>query len=417
MIKLNIKSPTSAEDKCLETTLDATVQEVKCQIELEWPSHPPPKDQRLVYAGKLLENASILKQVLRLEDARDENDAFTIHLVCRITNTNHSTSSESLQSSNELRKRNIQNQQPLESNPANPASQNLENNGAATSSALSAPAGWNQDQAAVMHQLYANYMTQYVQYLQSIGAMSSWPPSAAQSLVEHTNQIAEEAQVNQPPIFDPVAAAAVAGAMANNLQQPQQQQPQPVAQPQNRAALPGGIEDNNNLVEAGGPNGPNVVLNAGAGGIGAMEDDDDLGNGGQRDVLDWCYVITRVLVLFSIVYFYSSLARFTLAFGLGIIFYLYNNGFFGQNHNQNENHEAAVDEVRQVAGAAGDRVNNENEVNNEDTEGNEDNNDEESAAAAVVQPVDPPAPHPLTILHTFVTTFFTSLLPNDPQVV
>ena len=100
--------------------------------------------------------------------------------------------------------------------------------------------------------------------------------------------------------------------------------------------------------------------------MGAMEDEDDM-NGGQRDVLDWCYVVTRVLVLFSVVYFYSSLARFALAAGLGIIFYLYNNGFFGhpagrgrphqdQQQQQNQqNHEAAVNEVRQVAGAAGDR--------------------------------------------------------------
>ena len=34
-------------------------------------------------AGKLLQDSSILEEVLRLTDARDENDAFTIHLVCR----------------------------------------------------------------------------------------------------------------------------------------------------------------------------------------------------------------------------------------------------------------------------------------------------------------------------------------------
>ena len=83
-----------------------------------------------------------------------------------------------------------------------------------------------------------------------------------------------------------------------------------------------------------------------------MEDEDDI-NGGQRDVLDWCYVATRVLVLFSVVYFYSSLARFALAAGLGIIFYLYNNGFFGQREQPRAEAEA-VNEVRQVAGAAGD---------------------------------------------------------------
>ena len=86
--------------------------------------------------------------------------------------------------------------------------------------------------------------------------------------------------------------------------------------------------------------------------LGAMEDEDDI-NGGQRDVLDWCYVATRVLVLFSVVYFYSSLARFALAAGLGIIFYLYNNGFFGQREQPRAEAEA-VNEVRQVAGAAGD---------------------------------------------------------------
>ena len=86
--------------------------------------------------------------------------------------------------------------------------------------------------------------------------------------------------------------------------------------------------------------------------LGAMEDEDDM-NGGQRDVLDWCYVATRVLVLFSVVYFYSSLARFALAAGLGIIFYLYNNGFFGQREQPRAEAEA-VNEVRQVAGAAGD---------------------------------------------------------------
>ena len=52
-IKLNIKSPTSVEDKILSTSLEATVKDVKCQIEKEFsPLHPSPKDQRLVYAGK-----------------------------------------------------------------------------------------------------------------------------------------------------------------------------------------------------------------------------------------------------------------------------------------------------------------------------------------------------------------------------
>ena len=42
--------------------------------------------------------------------------------------------------------------------------------------------------------------------------------------------------------------------------------------------------------------GPNVVMNANAGGLGAVEDDEDGVNGGQRDILDWFYVASRILV-------------------------------------------------------------------------------------------------------------------------
>ena len=168
--------------------------------------------------------------------------------------------------------------------------------------------------------------------------------------------------------------------------------------------------------------------------MGAMEDEDDM-NGGQRDVLDWCYVVTRVLVLFSVVYFYSSLARFALAAGLGIIFYLYNNGFFGQpagrgrphqdqQQQQNQqNHEAAVNEVRQVAGAAGDahgaNPDNPDEAGAGGPEGGAEGaaTSSEGVARTEERPLPPPQYHPLNVLSTFVTTFFTSLLPNDPQVV
>ena len=166
-----------------------------------------------------------------------------------------------------------------------------------------------------------------------------------------------------------------------------------------------------------------------------MEDDDEL-NGGQRDVLDWCYMATRVLVLFSVVYFYSSLARFALAAGLGIIFYLYNNGFFGQRNEQNRAEADAVNEVRQVAGAAGDLNRNQRPQEGEQVreggeEGDEDGHANGDGAAPDVDApgvgpatdvvaaaiVDEQRPHFLNVMATFVTTFFTSLLPNDQQVL
>lgn len=90
---------------------------------------------------------------------------------------------------------------------------------------------------------------------------------------------------------------------------------------------------------------------------------------------------------------------------------MYNNGFFGQRDNNNEQN-AAVNEVRQVAGAAGGEENqNENEANQREGEAQA----EDAAAAAA--PETPAPPHVLTVMATFVTTFFTSLMPNDPQIV
>merc|ERR1712076_48507 len=112
---------------------------------------------------------------------------------------------------------------------------------------------------------------------------------------------------------------------------PQQEQPhQPAAAPV--AAANPGVDVAAAVADAPVADNNNFIMNAGAGGIGAMEDEDDI-NGGQRDVLDWCYVATRVLVLFS-------------------VFYFYNNEFFGQREQPRAEAEA-VNEVRQVAGAAG----------------------------------------------------------------
>ena len=171
-----------------------------------------------------------------------------------------------------------------------------------------------------------------------------------------------------------------------------------------------------------GPNPPNVVMNANAGGLGAVEDDED-GVGGQRDILDWFYVASRVLVLFSIVYFYSSLARFALVAGVCVVLYLYQIGFFGQPrgvhnnpvrqqpapqqqpppHQQQQDQQELirqqVDEVRQAAGGGNAAVPQEDAIN------------QQQAEPEIV------SPNYFSVAATFVTTFFSSLIPHEPQVV
>ena len=277
-----------------------------------------------------------------------------------------------------------------------------------------------------MQQMYAHYINQYMQYLQSAGTpfaaagFHHWNPAMAPTMVHDPRQ-AEAAAAAANNVLEPIAAAAAAAVAGG----------QAVAAAGHHAAAPAvgaNVPPAAHVPAAApaadvGPNPPNVVLNANAGGLGAIEDDDD-GLGGQRDILDWFYVLSRVLVLFSIVYFYSSLARFALVAGFCVVLYLYQLGFFGQPRgaaaNNNNNLGAArppqqqqpqpqqnqeqdlirqqVDQVRQAAG------------------GGAEDEAHQQQQPEVVAPESVP-PNYFSVAATFVTAFFSSLIPHEPQVV
>jgi hypothetical protein len=180
-------------------------------------------------------------------------------------------------------------------------------------------------QAVAVQQMYANYINHYMHYLHSAGTpfaagFHHWNPALTPAVLHDPRQ-ADAAANNVLEPIAAAAAAAVAGGQAavaaagNNV---------PAVGPEANVAVAAAIPAAPADVGGAnvGPNPPNVVLNANAGGLGAIEDDDD-GVGGQRDILDWFYVASRVLVLFSIVYFYSSLARFALVAGVCVVLYLY----------------------------------------------------------------------------------------------
>ena len=123
-------------------------------------------------------------------------------------------------------------------------------------------------------------MTQYIQYLQSVGAMYQMP-SATQDVVDHPNQITDEAraagvgaEAPQGPVWAQ-AAAAMAGAIAHGgAGLPQQEQPQ---QPAAAAGVAGngnpGVNQDVAAAVADAPVGDNnnFIMNAGAGGIGKFK--------------------------------------------------------------------------------------------------------------------------------------------------
>lgn len=97
----------------------------------------------------------------------------------------------------------------------------------------------------------------------------------------------------------------------------------------------------------------------------------------ERDWLDVFYLLSRAMVLFSVVYFYSSPIRFIFVLFLGVALYLYQSGFFRNintinNNNINGTPEAALQEEQ--------------------------------------------APTRFTVAWTFITTFFASLIPEIPNV-
>merc|ERR1712001_182635 len=195
----------------------------------------------------------------------------------------NSISKESKESSNINATSNVEVNQLRQRNTAINNSQNNINNPVST--AQNIPNPWemmysqsqNQNQATMMQQMYANYMTQYIQYLQSVGAMYQMPSANTQDVVDHPNQITDEAraalgvgaEAPQAQVLNHVAAAAMAGAMAHGGAGglPQQEQPhQPAAAPV--AAANPGVDVAAAVADAPVADNNNFIMNAGAGGIG-----------------------------------------------------------------------------------------------------------------------------------------------------
>lgn len=216
------------------------------------------------------------------------------------------------------------------------------------------PMFWTPEQMAHMQQMYAQFLAQYPNVVLNNGGVPQVPmphfPSGPQ--VPHV----------PPPVPDDVPEARAA------------------AEPRVEAAAPD--------FDANNP------------------DADEEGN---RDWLDLFYFFSRVVVLFSIVYFYSSMTRLFLVLGFALMMYLYQAGFI---FNQRPERRA----VRPAAPAA--PVDNDDPVEDEGHYGRRmqqmmDNN---IGRGQNVPPNLTPATEQLSGLRLFwviVSSLFTSLIPEN----
>jgi len=358
IVTLKIKSPSaSISDLELEVRTIDTILDVKEKICSAYPTHPNPPTQKLVYLGKILRDSDRLDSVLRFEE---ECTSYTFHLVCALppqkstehTNLNDNARYEHVNDSLAIQDQdNVPppatyvpptNQQTMEDMMRTFSSQYT----AAISSLPSAP---NQAEMAAMQELYNQYLGLYMEYM---GGQTA------------------EAQYQQLLAPAPV----------------QQEIP-----PQG-----GGVQEAPQVPPVQGP-GEGMVMNAGGGGAVAAE----AGGDRNRDVLDWVYVMTRVVLLFSVIYFHSSFLRLAFVTGLGFLVFLYQN----RQNNRARRVQAAPPAPPQPQREEAQ----EDRVEDDEQEGQEVDGEEEES--------EEPKPSRLAVVVTFFSSLISSIIPEQNQII
>ncbi|XP_042744703.1 homocysteine-responsive endoplasmic reticulum-resident ubiquitin-like domain member 2 protein isoform X3 [Lagopus leucura] len=160
----------------------------------------------------------------------------------------------------------------------------------------------------------------------------------------------------------------------------------------------------NVAIQENRPVNPNVQMNAQGGPVVNEEDF-------NRDWLDWMYTFSRAAILLSIVYFYSSFSRFVMVMGAMLLVYLHQAGWFP--FRQEGGQQQAANNVE------GNRDG--QNANNPDLEEMErlmdDGIDEDSGEDAGEDANIEQQPGFMASAWSFITTFFTSLIPEGPPQV
>ncbi|XP_011503788.1 PREDICTED: homocysteine-responsive endoplasmic reticulum-resident ubiquitin-like domain member 2 protein [Ceratosolen solmsi marchali] len=134
---------------------------------------------------------------------------------------------------------------------------------------------------------------------------------------------------------------------------------------------------------------------------------DDIFLGNNRDWLDNFYVLSRIVILFSIVYFYSSPLRFIIVTFSGFLIYLYHQGFFNtrpfviidNNNAYVENNNQIEQDENHIPGIRPHQLTNRNEF---------------SIGTYYNENIQRPGV--LSFTWIFFSSFFASLVPDHPNI-
>ncbi|XP_015179620.1 PREDICTED: homocysteine-responsive endoplasmic reticulum-resident ubiquitin-like domain member 2 protein [Polistes dominula] len=370
-VKLIIKAPNQQiKDQLIKCDIGWSIGHLKEYLSEVYPSKPESADQKLIYAGQLLNDSSCLKDILRQCDGL-EDQAYIIHLVCTSQKmcankvSDRTQTSESVNVVNSAIRNNVDHISP---------SQNQSTNNIITQpppTQLYSMQQYfdprNSQQVAWMQQAYTHYFTQYMQLMAAQGIQLPTTIPYVQQMDIDPNEVTQNTYTNNNNNNN------------NNNNVGDEQQPQVAVQDV------ADINAGNNVAGEDGAFNP--------------------------DWLDFFYMLSRIIVLFSIVYFYSSPLRFLIVTFLGFVIYLYQSGFFRvqaiilpENNLRPDNNN----QVLQNEGAAPQIVpaQQHGQVPTVQPEARTNANDENEER-----------PGALAFTWTFFSSFFASLIPDQPNVI
>lgn len=419
-VTLIVKAPNQQiEDQTIQCELSWTIKRLKGYLSEVYPSKPSTDEQKLIYSGHLLNDSCTLQEVLRTyEEGQDQH---TVHLVCARNSMVPPKKTEPTGSSSEsnLRRRNVPGPSTSSGRGSvSPTSSSNSSNGGAGASSSASSTSTSATAAAATTPLPGAAPTQAV-------PPQAMPPFYPAPQIPAFAQFPQIPPYAAPPQVIPWTQAQYAAWMHQAYAQYMAQYMHMMSQGSGNPfqwQVPPNVSVRGpqpNFDQPGAAQGQAGVAERPAG----AEEGDEEENAG-RDWLDLFYMTSRAAAFFAFVYFYTTPMRFLVVFCLGLLMYLYNIGFFRPLDDFVQVAENNNDPARVDAAAAAINGNNDNNNNHQPADGAGGNEEvpqnNPDGAVPTVPPAAPPVPDRpslLALTWTFFTSFFASLIPEQPGVI
>ncbi|XP_020361368.1 homocysteine-responsive endoplasmic reticulum-resident ubiquitin-like domain member 2 protein isoform X1 [Oncorhynchus kisutch] len=377
---LVIKAPNQKyDDQTINCFLNWTVEKLKTHISHVYPSKPSFKDQRLVYSGKLLLDHLILKDVLRKQD-----EYHVVHLVCASRtppgspklHIGHSNKAPGVPSTGFT-------------TGQSPRLSSHSQDGQSTSTGERSGGLRHHTGPAPNHAAHPALMQAYMwnQFSPQQGPTNNMPAYPGIQYNPMTLLWWQQVYARQYYMHYQMLAAS-SHHFRTDLLSTQPGQSDPLNPPP--------------LEERRGE--PDIQMNAQGGEVHLNEEEQN------RDWLDWVYTVSRIAILLSIVYFYSSFSHFVMVMGAMLLLYLHQAGWFPFNpENEFQNHGYGPQQDEMEADLHHDLQ----EMERVMDEGLGDD-DGDSGEEGLEDPNGIPHAGFLSTTWSFIVTFFMSLIPEGP---